>query len=57
MPKILVISDNHGNELLMRKVIDSEKAELVVHAGDYGISVATMKQLFDHFVIGNNDYD
>jgi putative phosphoesterase len=29
----------------------------VIHAGDYCVSINTMKKYFNYFVDGNNDYD
>jgi predicted phosphodiesterase len=55
--RILVISDNHGNLAEMVQVINHEQANLVIHAGDYQLPINTMKQYFDYFVDGNNDFD
>jgi putative phosphoesterase len=55
--RILVLSDSHGTNDLMVKVIEKEAADLVIHAGDYSTSIGTMKQYFNYFVDGNNDYD
>jgi predicted phosphodiesterase len=57
MSKILVISDNHGEIDLMMQVIQKERANLIVHAGDHGIPLEFMKANFNYFVGGNNDYD
>jgi predicted phosphodiesterase len=55
--KLLIIADNHGDLDEMVQVINHEQANLVVHAGDYNLAINTMKQYFDYFVDGNNDYD
>jgi predicted phosphodiesterase len=55
--RILIFSDNHSETKIMNEIITSTPHDLVVHAGDYMVDVATMKLHFDYFVDGNNDYD
>jgi putative phosphoesterase len=55
--RILILSDSHGTNDLMLRIIEKESPDLVIHAGDYCTSVKTMKQHFHHFVDGNNDYE
>jgi predicted phosphodiesterase len=54
--KLLILSDNHGDLNEMVQIIKHEHADLVVHAGDYNLPISTMKQYFNYFVDGNNDY-
>ncbi|MDR0739383.1 MAG: metallophosphoesterase [Mycoplasmataceae bacterium] len=55
--RILILSDSHGVNDLMVRIIQKETADLVVHAGDYSTSISWMKQHFHYFIDGNNDYD
>jgi predicted phosphodiesterase len=55
--RILVLSDSHGTNDLMIRIIEKESADLVIHAGDYCVGTHTMKKYFHYFVDGNNDYD
>jgi predicted phosphodiesterase len=55
--RILVLSDSHGSNDLMIRIIEKEAADLVIHAGDYCTGISIMKKHFHYFVDGNNDYD
>lgn len=57
MKKILIMSDTHGDYVFYKNIIAKEKADLVVHAGDFCIEISEMKKNFDFFVAGNNDYE
>jgi len=54
--KILVISDSHGLNNNVNKVLEYEQADYVFHAGDYTTNLKFMKDHFDLFVDGNNDF-
>jgi predicted phosphodiesterase len=38
--RILILSDSHGVNDLMVRIIQKETADLVVHAGDYSTSIS-----------------
>jgi predicted phosphodiesterase len=57
LKRILVLSDSHGINNLMIRIIEKEAADLVIHAGDYCVSTNVMQKYFHYFVDGNNDYD
>ncbi|MCR8613009.1 MAG: metallophosphoesterase [Mycoplasma sp.] len=56
MKRIIVISDNHGDTETMKKILNHEKYDFAVHCGDHLISKKVMNELFDYWVMGNNDF-
>ncbi len=54
--KLLIISDSHGYDDLLLKVLRKEDYDISVFAGDYTTNLNFMKSHFDYFVDGNNDY-
>lgn len=57
MIKILVVSDSHGSNSMIKKVMLEEKAQVVLHAGDYCCDISEIKSFVDHVVDGNNDWN
>lgn len=57
MKKILIMSDTHGRTDNILEVIELEKPDFVIHAGDYCVPVEFIKNNTDYFVCGNNDFD
>ncbi|MDR2823191.1 MAG: metallophosphoesterase [Mycoplasmataceae bacterium] len=53
--RILVIADSHGENAIMQDIITKQKADLIIHAGDYCTDIQWMKKHFHYFVDGNND--
>lgn len=60
MPKVLIVSDTHGNNDALREVIKKEKPfDLLVHCGDSEGTEGQLVALCDtpvYVVEGNNDY-
>ena len=54
--KILVVSDTHANYDVLNYVIDLEKPDLILHAGDHEFSSDYLKENKIIFVQGNNDW-
>jgi predicted phosphodiesterase len=59
--KILFISDTHGDNTVYKEIIDCEKADLVVHAGDYHDfhfssphTIVELDARVDHSILGNH---
>ncbi|MCD8195404.1 MAG: YfcE family phosphodiesterase [Coprobacillus sp.] len=52
--RILVISDTHGNTEFLPKLVEREKADLYLHAGDSGLTERDLRPF--HTVKGNCDY-
>lgn len=57
MKKVLIVSDSHGNTDNFLEVIEKEKPDYKIHAGDYCAPVSIIEENFDWFVLGNNDFD
>lgn len=57
MTKILIISDTHGDKTNFVNVIEFEKPNYVIHAGDFCVNVTFISKYVDYFVAGNNDID
>lgn len=57
MKKILIISDTHGDKRKYREVIEKEKPDVTIHAGDFCINYDVISQDFDYIVAGNNDFE
>ena len=55
MKKILVISDTHGDKSFFKKIIEKEKPDIKIHAGDFCVDESLIKNNFDYYVAGNND--
>ena len=60
MAKILVVSDTHGNNSLLKEVVKKEKPfDLLVHCGDLECGEGALVAIADtpvYAVQGNNDY-
>ncbi|MCF0217622.1 MAG: YfcE family phosphodiesterase [Malacoplasma sp.] len=57
MKKILIVSDTHGNIENFKKVIQLEKPDIKIHAGDFCVDINIIKNNFDFLVAGNNDFE
>lgn len=55
MTKVLIFSDSHGENSLMKLIIEKEKPNIKIHLGDYCVSESFMENNFDFYVKGNND--
>ncbi|MGL4768639.1 MAG: metallophosphoesterase family protein [Mycoplasmoidaceae bacterium] len=55
MDKILIFSDSHSDNEIMKKVINFEEPNLILHAGDYCCDHKIMEEFIDYFCSGNND--
>lgn len=55
MTKILVVSDTHGDDFLLDTIINIEKPELILHAGDHELDKQWLDEQNILFVKGNND--
>lgn len=56
MKKILIVSDSHGNTENFLEIIEKEKPDYKIHAGDYCVPISVIEENFDKFVLGNNDF-
>lgn len=56
MTKVLAVSDTHGRTERWREVIETERPDIVVHAGDHCVDRETMDELATFWVAGNNDW-
>ncbi len=56
MKKILVISDTHGDTSFFKKIIKKENPDIKIHAGDFCVDENLIKNNFDYYVAGNNDF-
>ena len=54
--KVLVVSDTHNNYLALENVIELEKPDIIIHAGDHEYDPDFLKNNNIIFVEGNNDY-
>lgn len=57
MTKILIVSDTHGDKTNLINVIEFEKPNYVIHAGDFCVNITFISKYVDYFVAGNNDVD
>ncbi|UUD36998.1 phosphoesterase [Mycoplasmopsis californica] len=57
MIKILVVSDIHGNYGVVEDIVSRAKYDVAICTGDYEVGYDFMKEHFDFFVVGNNDFD
>lgn len=57
MKKIVIISDTHGDKVNYKRILEQEKADIAIHAGDYCINYDIVKESFDYVVCGNNDFE
>ncbi|KFB07206.1 metallophosphoesterase family protein [Malacoplasma iowae] len=55
--KILIVSDTHGNISNLTKVINNNKYDYVIHAGDFCVGYSEIKKYVDYVVAGNNDFE
>ena len=54
MPKIVLVSDSHGNNEISKRIVHDVKADLYLHAGD---SEASDKEIYPFISVrGNCDY-
>lgn len=56
MTKLLVVSDTHGDDFLLENIIELEKPNYIIHAGDHELSKEWLDERNILFVKGNNDY-
>ncbi|MDE5949552.1 MAG: metallophosphoesterase [Malacoplasma sp.] len=56
MKKILIISDTHGDKTFFKEIIKKENPDIKIHAGDFCIDESIIKNNFDYYVAGNNDF-
>lgn len=60
MSKVLIVSDTHGNDSLLKKIVEKEKPfDLLIHCGDLEESEGKLISICDtpvYAVAGNNDY-
>ena len=54
--KILILSDNHGDMDIVDKILKNEKHDLSIHLGDSQSSESTIRNKFNYYVEGNNDF-
>ena len=52
--KVLVLSDSHLHDI---SKIKKEDYDLIIHAGDYGVSKKYLEKLEAKYVKGNCDFD
>ncbi|MCP4336653.1 MAG: metallophosphoesterase [Mycoplasma sp.] len=57
MERIILISDNHGNEKIVNKILSQEEYDLSIHLGDSENNSKWANSLFDYAVRGNNDFN
>lgn len=57
MKKLLLISDTHGDSKTYKEIIQLEKPDFTIHAGDYCMNYNEIKNNVDYIVCGNNDYE
>ncbi|URM53216.1 metallophosphoesterase family protein [Mycoplasma sp. SG1] len=58
MIRILLVSDNHGDRSMIKKVLQEEPhCSVKVHCGDSMMSYEAIKKDFTYCVRGNNDID
>ncbi len=56
MKKILILSDSHGKNDIMEKVIKKESPDIIIHCGDHCMNDQNyLDNTFDYYVKGNND--
>lgn len=56
MAKLLVVSDTHGDDFLLETIINIEKPDYILHAGDHELSKQWLLEHNIIYVKGNNDY-
>lgn len=57
MKKLIILSDTHGNNQIVDKILKANEYDIAIHAGDYECDPNYMIKNFDFFVKGNNDFD
>lgn len=55
--KILICSDTHGDNSYLKKAIDINDPDIVLHAGDFCCSFSKINEIVDYVVSGNNDIE
>ena len=53
--KVLLISDSHGNNALLRNIIEKVKADFIIHCGDSCTDIKSLPKI-DVIVKGNCDF-
>ena len=56
MKKFLLISDNHGDLDVVKKILKAEDYDISVHLGDSEAQEDVIKGMFTHYVGGNHDW-
>lgn len=56
MSKILVISDTHSENFILEEIINLEKPDYILHAGDHELDIDWLNKMNITYVKGNNDY-
>jgi hypothetical protein len=56
MKKIIILSDTHGNNDVMSRILKSNNYDIAIHSGDYECDPNYMIKNFDYFVQGNHDF-
>ncbi|MGL4183884.1 MAG: metallophosphoesterase family protein [Metamycoplasmataceae bacterium] len=57
MKTIIIISDSHGNNNAIKKILSENFHDISVCAGDYETDLNFIKENFTYHVKGNNDFD
>lgn len=54
--KILLISDSHGDTKTMDYILNSNEHDISIHLGDSELMEHEIRERFDYYVSGNNDF-
>lgn len=57
MNKIIVLSDTHGDNKIINKILDENEYDYAIIAGDYTCDPSFINKRFQFVVKGNNDFD
>ncbi|MGL5520381.1 MAG: metallophosphoesterase family protein [Metamycoplasmataceae bacterium] len=57
MKTIIIISDSHGNNNEIKKILNNNFHDISICAGDYETDLNFIKENFTYHVKGNNDFD
>lgn len=57
MTRIIVLSDTHGDTQTIDKILNSNKYDYAILAGDYTCDSSFVNNRFNYVVRGNNDFD
>lgn len=55
MTKLLLVSDNHGDQKILDYILKKENYDISVHLGDSQLSENYIKNNFTYYVRGNHD--